>query len=177
MESTRATHITAPAMAAIWRLAIRHAFFASNHHCSFNRLQFSAAFVATSTFQFVIAGSSLFMNTFGFEILGSCLVLIFSQSSRKNSRNSADVWEWFIYFQWTEMLASCLSVSMMKRHLMVWAIFAPRFMFAAVFTAVSFPLWILNHLAVTQIVPPPAYQNREQAYDSQSIKHPATSNK
>ncbi|KAL3827278.1 hypothetical protein ACHAXA_004753 [Cyclostephanos tholiformis] len=148
MMESRANEVAAPTLAAIWRLAIRHAFFASNHHCSFNRLHFSAAFVATNKFQFFIAGSSLFMNTFGYEMLGSSVVLLYSQSRHNGSRNnSADVWEWFIYFQWTEMLASCLSVSMMKRHLMVWAIFAPRFMFAAVFTAVGFPLWVLNHLA------------------------------
>ncbi|KAL3774664.1 hypothetical protein ACHAW5_003673 [Stephanodiscus triporus] len=105
MDSTRAKEVSAPAMAAIWRLAIRQAFFASNHHCSFNRLQFSAAFVATNSFQFYIAGSSLFMNTFGYELLGSCVVLVYCHSRRASSRNySADVWEWFVYFQWTEML-------------------------------------------------------------------------
>jgi phosphatidylinositol glycan class O len=163
IESTRANDVAAPAMAAIWRLAIRQVFFASNHHCSFNRLQFSAAFVATNTFQFFIAGFSLFMNTFGYEILGSCMVLAYSQSRRDSSRNnSAYVWEWFIYFQWTEILASCLSVSMMKLHLMVWAIFAPRFMFAVVFTAVGFPLWVLNLLVVNLDASPHAHTKLHQ---------------
>ena len=146
MESTGA-----PVMAAIWRLAIRHVFFATNHHCSFNRLQFSAAFVATDTFQFFIAGSSLFINTFGWEILGSCLVLVYSRSSdsissKSNASARKSVWDWFCYFQWTEILTSCISVSVMKRHLMVWAIFAPRFMFAAVFTGLSLVLLVLDLL-------------------------------
>jgi len=139
--------VSAPVMAAIWRLLIRHIFFTTNHHCSFNRLQFSAAFVATDTFQFYIAGLSLFMNTFGWEILGSCLVLVYSRrSSNTNHAAGRNVWYWFCYYQWTEIMASCISVSVMKRHLMVWAIFAPRFMFAAVFTVLTLILFALDAL-------------------------------
>jgi len=140
--------VSAPVMAAIWRLLIRHIFFATNHHCSFNRLQFSAAFVATDTFQFYIAGLSLFMNTFGWEILGLCLVLVYSRRSdtRNGPAAGRNVWHWFCYYQWTEIVASCISVSVMKRHLMVWAIFAPRFMFAAVFTVLTLILFALDVL-------------------------------
>ena len=49
------------------------------------------------------------------------------------------------------MLASCLSVRLMKRHLMVWAIFAPRFMFAAVFSVVAIVLGIANVVVVERI--------------------------
>mmetsp|Transcript_18917 Transcript_18917/g.40959 ORF Transcript_18917/g.40959 Transcript_18917/m.40959 type:complete len:220 (-) Transcript_18917:14-673(-) len=135
MEAGGNREIDAPVMAALWRLAIRHVFFATNHHCSFNRLHFSAAFVATETFEFHIAGASLFMNTFGWEIIGTTLVLVLSRTCRGKTRRS--VWTWFCFYQWTETVASCMSVSVMKRHLMVWAIFAPRFMFAAVFTGLT----------------------------------------
>eukprot|EP00571_Detonula_confervacea_P008056 CAMPEP_0172316548 /NCGR_PEP_ID=MMETSP1058-20130122/28643_1 /TAXON_ID=83371 /ORGANISM="Detonula confervacea, Strain CCMP 353" /LENGTH=1098 /DNA_ID=CAMNT_0013030883 /DNA_START=107 /DNA_END=3400 /DNA_ORIENTATION=- len=159
MDSNGAREVPAPVMAAIWRLAIRHVFFATNHHCSFNRLHYSAAFVATDTFYFSIAGFSLFMNTFGWEILGSCLVLVYSRtsgcttSSKTISAGSNNVWDWFRYFQWTEMLTSCISVSVMKRHLMVWAIFAPRFMFAAVFTVVGLFLWVVDVVMTDFIAP------------------------
>jgi hypothetical protein len=50
-------------------------------------------------------------------------------------------------------LASCVSVSLFKRHLMVWAIFAPRFMFAAVFTMLNLAVCLLdlmlNYMATT----------------------------
>ena len=81
------------------------------------------------------------MNTFGWEAIGSVLVLLYSRAAPSNV-----LWEWFAYFQATEMLSSCISVSMMRRHLMVWAIFAPRFMFAAVWTTLSLALWILDLL-------------------------------
>ncbi|KAL9182545.1 hypothetical protein ACHAXT_013197 [Thalassiosira profunda] len=149
MESTGARKVASPVMAAVWRLAMRHSFFATNHHCSFNRLQYSAAFVATNTFHFHLAGSSLFMNTFGWEILGSSLVLVYSRAGRsKMGHARGNVWSWFVFFQALEMVASCVSVSAMKRHLMVWAIFAPRFMFSAVFTAVNLLLWIFDVLVM-----------------------------
>ncbi|KAL7553916.1 hypothetical protein ACHAWF_017267 [Thalassiosira exigua] len=144
--ATGPREVPAPVMAALWRLAIRHVFFATNHHCSFNRLQFSAAFVATDTFQFHLAGASLFANTFGWEILGSTLVMTSSGEGRPAGKGYG-VWDYFLFFQWTEMLASCISVSAMKRHLMVWAIFAPRWMFAALFTAVGMFLWIVDVVA------------------------------
>ena len=153
MQSTGAREVPAPVMAAIWRLAIRHVFFATNHHCSFNRLQYSAAFVATDKFQFAIAGSSLFMNTFGWEILGSILVLANTKMGCAKYSSGSHVWDWFRYFQWTEMLASCVSVSVMKRHLMVWAIFAPRFMFAAVFTVIGLLLWVADVIVQEVSVP------------------------
>jgi phosphatidylinositol glycan class O len=160
MDASGTRQLSAPTLAAIWRLAIRHAFFATNHHCSFNHLQFSAAFVATNIFQFHIAGMSLFMNTFGWEILGSCLILVYSRARRSNNhwgessslnRSNNDVWDWFLFFQWTEILASCVSVRMMKRHLMVWAIFAPRFMFAAIFSALAFGFGVVDVWTVERI--------------------------
>ncbi|KAL7485702.1 hypothetical protein ACHAW6_011303 [Cyclotella cf. meneghiniana] len=155
MESSGAKEVDAPVMAAIWRLAIRHIFFATNHHCSFNRLHYSAAFVATNTFFFHIAGSSLFMNTFGWEVIGSVLVIVLSRCIDNGKRADGkihfiqkreNVWHWFLFYQWAEILSSCVSVSVMKRHLMVWAIFAPRFMFAAVFTALNLILCFLSTL-------------------------------
>jgi len=147
LDNTRVNSTTALVMAALWKLSIRTAFYGTSHHCSFNQLQFSAAFVATTEFQFHIAGFSLFMNTFGWEAIGSVLVLLYSRArGNADSGGRTTIWEWFVYFQATEMLSSCISVSMMRRHLMVWAIFAPRFMFAAVWTTLCLLLWIIDLL-------------------------------
>ena len=100
----------------------------TGHACSFNRLQFSAAFVATETFYFVSAGVSLFLNTFGFEVLGIVLVATLSRVASRS-----DLWTYFCFYQYIETVFSCISVTVMKRHLMVWAIFAPRFVFAVIF--------------------------------------------
>mmetsp|Transcript_2205 Transcript_2205/g.4051 ORF Transcript_2205/g.4051 Transcript_2205/m.4051 type:complete len:1023 (+) Transcript_2205:286-3354(+) len=122
------TKIRAPTLAMIWRLCIRHAFFATGHACSFNRLQFSAAFVAFETFRFGPAGLSLFLNTFGWDILGICYLSNVCKANRRQ-----DILSWFCFFQLLETTISCISVSILRRHLMVWAIFAPRFVFSAIF--------------------------------------------
>jgi hypothetical protein len=121
VQSKEEMYIDAPVMAAIWRLLVRQIFFATNHHCSFNRLHFTAAFVATDTFQFHIAGFSLFMNTFGWEFLGSTLLLLTSRfttsfTTADNTNGPSLVWDWFCFYQCTETLTSCISVSAMKRH-------------------------------------------------------------
>ena len=120
VQSNPNAKIEAPVMAAIWRLLSRQIFFATNHHCSFNRLHFSAAFVATETFQFYIAGFSLFMNTFGWELLGAILLLLTSRftliSTGGRKEEHSRVWDWFCFYQCTETLTSCISVRAMRRH-------------------------------------------------------------
>jgi len=133
----RSGKVNATVSAALWRLAIRQAFFATGHACAFNRLQYSAAFVASDTFYFYPAGVSLFINTFGWDILGSISLLTLTNRSRK-----WQVWRWFVFYQMLETVSSCISVSIMRRHLMVWAIFAPRFVFAAIFMSLNLLCWL-----------------------------------
>lgn len=84
--------------------------------------------MATETFHYASAGVSLFLNTFGMDILGIVLVATLSRVAGRN-----DVWSYFCFYQLIETVFSCVSVTLMRRHLMVWAIFAPRFVFAAIF--------------------------------------------
>ena len=121
--------VSSGALAALWRLLVRHAFFASNHTCTLNRLQLSAAFVATSEFNFITSGASLFVNTFGWEIIG---ILFAYLCSRHEDRGA--IWKFYGLLQIVEALTSCISVSVLRRHLMVWDIYAPHFMFVSIFT-------------------------------------------
>ncbi len=129
----------APILAAMWRLAIRHAFYVTGHECSFNKLQFSAAFVATETFYFISAGASLFLNTFGWDLLGIVLVATISRVA-----NRPNVWKYFCFYQVVETVFSCISVTMMRRHLMVWAIFAPRYVFATIFLGLCMAYFLFD---------------------------------
>ncbi|KAI2508543.1 type I phosphodiesterase / nucleotide pyrophosphatase [Fragilaria crotonensis] len=102
----------APAVHAfLWRLVIRHSFFATNHACAFNRLHLSAAFIASMEFNFVFGGvlfpEHIRMGVVWF-VVGSRIEVVFCIPS-------------------SETAISCISVSVMRRHLMVWAVFAPRF--------------------------------------------------
>ena len=125
-SSMRVSSVT---LATLWRFLVRHVFFSTDHACTLNRLQLSAAFIATDEFNFAIGGVSLFINTFGWEIVG---LLFAYQCSRHTGRSSL----WGIYgaLQILEALTSCISVSVLRRHLMVWDIYAPHFLFASIFT-------------------------------------------
>lgn len=122
LQQLKKQEVAPSVQAFLWRLVIRHAFFATNHACAFNRLHLSAAFIATIEFNFLMGGFSLFLNTFGWEFLGLLLV---------------PEWRWYSFYQGLETAISCISVSVMRRHLMVWAVFAPRFLFAAIFLVLN----------------------------------------
>jgi GPI ethanolamine phosphate transferase 3 subunit O len=120
--------ISSPVLATMWRLLVRHTFFATNHGCAFNRLQYSSAFVASIEFNFALGGLQLFLNTFGWEIVGLIVVWITSYMKHRPC-----LWIWYGFYQVTESFLNCISVSVLRRHLMVWAIYAPRFLFSSIF--------------------------------------------
>ncbi|KAG7360226.1 type I phosphodiesterase / nucleotide pyrophosphatase [Nitzschia inconspicua] len=120
--------VSTPVQATFWRLLVRHTFFATNHGCAFNRLQYSAAFVATVEFNFALGGLQLFLNTFGWEIVGLIMVWITSFMHHRPC-----LWTWYGFYQVTESFLNCISVSVLRRHLMVWAVYAPRFLFSSIF--------------------------------------------
>ena len=132
-------HVNSYVLAVLWRLVTRHAFFATNHGCYFNRLQYSAAFIATKEFYFVGGGMSLFLNTFGWEMMGIVVAWLMSKRPGRTHLFRA-----YGLYQLVEALASCLSVSVLRRHLMVWDIYAPHFLFASIYTV----LHMLSQLTV-----------------------------
>jgi GPI ethanolamine phosphate transferase 3 subunit O len=130
-------------IAALWKLVTRHVFFATNHGCAFNRLQYSAAFAATKEFYFVTGGISLFLNTFGWEVSGLVFAWLIS-----HHRGRKATWRIYGIYQLIEAICSCLSVSLLRRHLMVWDIYAPHFLFTAIFSILT----LLSQLTVTTML-------------------------
>ena len=149
------SQISCPVLACLWRFLIRHVFFATNHGCAFNRLQYSAAFVATMEFHFTLSGSQLFFNTFGWEIIGLVLVWYMGNSRIKrqglgslSSSSISPLWRWYVFYQLLETFMSCISVSILRRHLMVWAVYAPRFLFSAIFLVLHCLGQVLSYVLV-----------------------------
>lgn len=122
-------------LCSLLRCITRHTFFSTNHGCAFNRLQYTAAFVATSEFVYEIGGISLFLNTFGWEMVGLLVVYVMGRDR---------CWKLYTSIQLVEAAASCVAVAVLRRHLMVWDIYAPHFLFASIFTI----LHLLAHLTV-----------------------------
>lgn len=112
-------------MAAFWCLiAARWLFFATQHRCQFNHLQLSVAFIGHPDFSVAYGGWALAVNTMGHDWLLPLLAQHWSPSSSTfASRETLGVRilarRWFI-------LLSCLAAYHLRRHLMLWAIFAPK---------------------------------------------------
>ena len=114
----------------IWFL-MEYAFYASGHVSNFNGLHISAAYVGMDNFHFILSGVLLFSNTFIATALSTALVWtgINGTMMLKKNRNVLIL-----------LIGACYSfllfvkmafVLFARRHLMVWAIFAPKYIFTA----------------------------------------------
>jgi len=128
-------------LSILWKSCIRQTFFATGHSCSLGELQLSSAFVATKTFYFIPAGLSLFLNSFGWDIIGWLLCLASAKATRRR-----DIWQWLGLFYFLELLFNTVSVSVMRRHLMMWATFAPHFIFTSVLFVTFVVTWFYGIL-------------------------------
>ncbi|EJC99454.1 uncharacterized protein FOMMEDRAFT_112989 [Fomitiporia mediterranea MF3/22] len=123
-----------------------HAFYATGHQATIASLQWKSAFVFTSTVSFM-SRVSVFLNTLGPQailalaapLLACWQVVTLSPSSSarpiisksrimgESVRASIGV---MLYYG-VLLLTTAASAAILRRHLMVWKVFAPRFMAAA----------------------------------------------
>lgn len=139
------------ACALCWCTMSYHSFFFTGHENAFSSLQNAAGFIGFDDFCFHWAGILLAFNTFGNYMLQALLMAIVlrirvgSSTSpitratirTKLDRNTASTTA-IAYFS----LNACVTtvfVAMQRRHLMVWSIFSPKF----VFDAITSILWYL----------------------------------
>lgn len=101
-------------------------YYNTGHHNDFNRLHYSAAFVGFSEFDFTIGGALLFLNTFGTEIL---IPIILALDLRGGDLEAG--LGMYVTCSTLRTVLTCACVVIQRRHLMVWAIFAPKFVFDA----------------------------------------------
>ncbi|OQS01763.1 GPI ethanolamine phosphate transferase [Achlya hypogyna] len=93
-------------------------YFATGHHNGFSSLQNAAAFVGFEDFEFYRAGMLLFLNTFGSFFAGAPLLLP-TPAARRVA----------VALFSAAALCTTVFVACQRRHLMVWAIFAPKYIF------------------------------------------------
>lgn len=98
-------------------------FFTSGHQNTFTSLQNAAGFVGFDEFQFYIAGALLGLNTFGSFALALLALPWVSDTGR-----SSALMPFMAVFALSASVSTAF-VALQRRHLMVWAIFAPKFIF------------------------------------------------
>ena len=140
-----ATHTVHAAM------LLRAAFFCTGHRLSFEALHLGAGLVGAAAFNHYWAGALLLLNTFGLDSFGLGLALSgldlfwqnfdFDKSSRDvtlpKSSFLCHCTQAFVVYRMFVVLCSTICALLLRRHLMVWAVFAPKLSFECAF-------WILQ---------------------------------
>lgn len=119
-----------------WYLLLLHGFFTTGHHTSFTNLQNAAGFVGFDLFYKQLAGALLLFNTYGTIIIGTLFIAISS------NHHSALFGTKFVFT--INAVASTMFVCAQRRHLMVWAIFAPKLLYDVVALLVHMTFSILG---------------------------------
>lgn len=120
-------------------LSVLELFYSTGHRCSFPSLQITAAFTGFEVFNIYISGSLLLLNTV------SCLLLVLRAYETAAPQRSWTVLSVALCFQ-VSLLMTTLNTYVNRRHLMVWPIFAPKYIFDLGITALG--LGLLTVVAV-----------------------------
>ncbi|DAZ94731.1 TPA: hypothetical protein N0F65_012684 [Lagenidium giganteum] len=128
-------HAVPTSFVLLWTSVVYQSFFLSGHQNTFTSLQNAAGFVGFDDFDFLFAGALLAFNTYGnyLVLLAALPLLLFNFVSKKSWQGLRSQW-------WQAVLAivayfalnatvSTVFVGIQRRHLMVWAIFAPKYIF------------------------------------------------
>ncbi|OJT03980.1 GPI ethanolamine phosphate transferase 3 [Trametes pubescens] len=118
-----------------------HAFFATGHQAAIPSIQWKAAFVLTSTLTYPFSPLLVVLNSFGPHFLialAAPLLALWNvaplpqpAADVKARANVVRAALGMMLYHATLLLSSAVCSAWLRRHLMVWKIFAPRFMLSA----------------------------------------------
>lgn len=118
-----------------------HTFYATGHQSTISSIQWKSAFVLTSTLRRPLSTLSVVLNTFGppaLVALAAPLLALWNTpplphpaAAAHARREAVRAALGLMLYHAALLLGSAASAAWLRRHLMVWKIFAPRFMNAA----------------------------------------------
>ncbi|GAU16760.1 hypothetical protein TSUD_200030 [Trifolium subterraneum] len=123
-----------------WSLFATCVFFCSGHWCAFDGLRYGAAFIGFEEFMLVRQAILLAIDTYGFSIILPVFGLPFLVATKYQD----NLGKHFLFTQLSQMYTAyglitavvttftILCVTIQRRHLMVWGLFAPKFVFDVV---------------------------------------------
>lgn len=106
-------------------------FFATGHHWQLNSLQFESAFIGFETFNWFAGFILMMLNTFSAPILIILSIPLFIGLRQSSCLYSEAFLNYKVFFSW-HMLLTLIFVFIERRHLMVWRVFAPKFLIESV---------------------------------------------
>jgi phosphatidylinositol glycan class O len=116
------------------------AFFATGHQAVLATIQWKAAFVGFAEVVYPVSPMLVVLNTWGpFMLLALAAPLLATWNVSPTANGAAPVLAdslqaclGFLLYYATLTVSSAASAAWLRRHLMVWKVFAPRFMLAGV---------------------------------------------
>lgn len=139
-------------------LAYSH-FFTSGHQATLQAIQWDIAFLISDKIRFPFTHLTIVLNTFGSFIICGLAVAVVAiykvPPSPKPTTLIAKVNENLAFYNFitlTITLSSFIMTSHFRRHLMVWKIFAPRFMFNAMVLIVVNTVNVISCIATGKII-------------------------
>ncbi|EDO47657.1 predicted protein [Nematostella vectensis] len=162
---------------AVWSLLSSQYFYSTGHQATIPGIRFEAAFVGLpgDMSNIVLPGLLIFLNTFASHVLFAVslpLLLLWRQlTSRLLTKTDAnDKGEFslsdypqlfreqvfalllrYTFLNGVKVLATACSAALHRRHLMVWKIFAPRFVFESASFLVSIPFLVFTYLVLLRV--------------------------
>lgn len=129
--------------AVFFYLAGMHLFFVTGHQATLTSIQWEAAFVGLqSTIQW-IAGPLVALNTLAGPIIASIALGI---SLYRQTANYKNIMLFYLWYGLSQLTASAGFTAALLRHLMVWRMFTPRFLFQAAIMATIIPIVVFASL-------------------------------
>ena len=124
----------------------RFAFYSTGHKLTFGSLHLDAGFVGTDTFHYLYAGFLLFINTFGYDVMIILGALFFCHEMQsKVFQNLPEMCiQTMSTYRCLVVCCSCICALVLRRHLMVWDIFAPKLAFEGTIFLVQAVIFLLN---------------------------------
>ncbi|KAK4713257.1 hypothetical protein R3W88_019164 [Solanum pinnatisectum] len=119
-------------------------FFCTGHWCAFDGLRYASAFVGFDEFNLIRQAALLTIDTFGFSHILPVMGLPLIVACRRHPEVQAEKRKPLFFLQLCQvylmyglimaisMTLTIICVTIQRRHLMVWGLFAPKFVFDAV---------------------------------------------
>ncbi|KAJ2554642.1 mannose-ethanolamine phosphotransferase gpi13 [Coemansia sp. RSA 1933] len=138
-----------PAQVAVMALLAYHGYFATGHQFTLVSIQWSTAFVGIREMRLLVCGAIVLLNTLGPFVLAALFVplaTLWNESlGAQVLRLAPDAYlarltgagALYAAYNLLVTTGSAVFAAWFRRHLMVWKVFAPRFMFAV-------PVFLLN---------------------------------
>ena len=137
---TAANQLDSVTKSFLWLNMLLQAFYATGHECKIAKLHIGSAYVGFEEFDKTRSGFFLALNTLASHIMFS-LGLPFLAFPKGSTAKEAIYLTLLISLR---AVATTLFVTLERRHLMVWAIFAPKFAFDAIILLVVDALCIIS---------------------------------